>query len=197
MAILNLNLKNNTTMIQDNKKIVGYTKNSKHIYEAGDTFKKPQDNNNTESKEFIYIPIDDQTQKEANEYAHGFVDSVPAFMGYVEGVKVERRKNLTLQSENQRLSTLNDELKKQIERVSFDLQCAATDKLEIEKRNDSLVEALKGIIDNWKERMRGDEEVLKTPLNSDMPPYWSPSASMVSSEFIAKAKQALQQVTKP
>lgn len=78
------------------------------------------------------------------------------------------------QSENQRLQSLNDELKKDVElfknahnmectvtnlqrdemdslkeklaAVSFDLQCAATDKLELEQRNDTLVEALDNLL---------------------------------------------------
>jgi len=109
-----------------------------------------------------------------------------------------------LEAENQKLKYENQKLQTGItyaEKVAYDTSKANADLMvkiqSLQTLNDSLVEALKGIIDNWKERMRGDEEVLKTPLNSDMPPYWSPSASMVSSEFIAKAKQALQQVTKP
>lgn len=62
---------------------------------------------------------------------------------------------------------------------------------QIKERVKTLEGALKDILDNWKGRMAGDEETFKTPLNSDIPPYWSPSASMVSSEFIAAAKKVL------
>lgn len=63
---------------------------------------------------------------------------------------------------------------------------------ELEERNKVLEDALKGIIDNWTERMSGDIEVWKDPSSSvSSKGYYSPSASLVSSEFIAKGREAL------
>jgi len=63
---------------------------------------------------------------------------------------------------------------------------------ELEERVKVLEGALQGIIDNWDERMSGDKEVWKDGSNS-VPGfgYYSPSSSMVSSEFIAKGREAL------
>lgn len=63
---------------------------------------------------------------------------------------------------------------------------------KLEERNKVLEDALKGIIDNWTERMSGDIEVWKDPSSSvSGKGYYSPSASLVSSEFIAKGREAL------
>lgn len=62
------------------------------------------------------------------------------------------------------------------------------------EREKVLREAAKGIIDNWEERMGGDTEVYKNPDNSiSGEAYYSPSASMVSSSFIANLRKALEQ----
>jgi hypothetical protein len=61
------------------------------------------------------------------------------------------------------------------------------------QRNKELVEALNGIVNNWTERMGGDSEVWKDGKDSvSGMGYYSPSSSMVSSEFIAKAKVAIE-----
>ena len=63
---------------------------------------------------------------------------------------------------------------------------------ELEERNKVLEDALKGVVDNWTERMSGDIEVWKDPSSSvSGKGYYSPSASLVSSEFIAKGREAL------
>jgi hypothetical protein len=63
---------------------------------------------------------------------------------------------------------------------------------ELEERNKVLEDALQGIVDNWTERMSGDIEVWKDPSSSvSGKGYYSPSASLVSSEFIAKGREAL------
>ena len=63
----------------------------------------------------------------------------------------------------------------------------------LREANERMKEALKGIIDNWEERMSGDKEQWKDARDSVSGyGYYSPSASMVSSEFIANARKALQ-----
>ena len=63
---------------------------------------------------------------------------------------------------------------------------------ELKEENERLKEALQGIINNWDERMSGDKEVWKDEKDSvSGHGYYSPSSSMVSSEFIAKARTAL------
>jgi len=57
-----------------------------------------------------------------------------------------------------------------------------------------LMEALQAIVNNWDKRMTGDKEILKKGGSELQFDYWSPSASMVSSEFIASAREALNKV---
>lgn len=56
-----------------------------------------------------------------------------------------------------------------------------------------LREALGGIINSWSERMGGDIEVKKDGSDYNISEYWSPAASLVSSEFIAAGRTALEQ----
>lgn len=65
--------------------------------------------------------------------------------------------------------------------ANTNLICAAPD----------MYRALKAIIDNWDSHMIGERETLNTSKEFDMK-YWSPSASMVNSEFIAQARKALE-----
>lgn len=68
----------------------------------------------------------------------------------------------------------------------------AKENQELRESNTRLKEALQGILNNWDERMSGDKEVWKDGKDSVSGfGYYSPSSSMVSSEFISKAREAL------
>lgn len=55
----------------------------------------------------------------------------------------------------------------------------------------NLVAAAEAIISNWDFRLAGKVEQVSTSNIKGMPPYWSPSASMVSSEYISALRKAL------
>jgi hypothetical protein len=65
----------------------------------------------------------------------------------------------------------------------------------LKKVNAELIEALNGILASWDKSMRGDREQFK---DSEMLPqgYWSPATSMVESEYISKARTAIENATK-
>ena len=68
---------------------------------------------------------------------------------------------------------------------------------KLKEERQILLDALRDIINNWNEKMSGYIEVWKDGKDSvSGMGYYSPSSSMVSSEFIAKAREALKQVTK-
>lgn len=54
--------------------------------------------------------------------------------------------------------------------------------------NESLLSALKDAVKNWDERMHGDIEVKKTYSEHE---FWSPSASLISSEYIHQLREAI------
>lgn len=63
---------------------------------------------------------------------------------------------------------------------------------QLKKQRDELREALTAIVNDWDMIMNGNREVFKEPVIGGGPNYWSPSASMVSSEFIAQARKAIE-----
>ena len=62
---------------------------------------------------------------------------------------------------------------------------------ELKAANRELAEALEGVVNSWNKRMAGDVERLVASNIKGVNPYWSPIASLVDSEQIAKAKTAL------
>lgn len=61
---------------------------------------------------------------------------------------------------------------------------------------DELLNALEEIVKSWDDRSGGEREVLKKGIMKDMPDFWSPSASLVSSPPIAKARELLNKYKK-
>ena len=84
-----------------------------------------------------------------------------------------------------------------IEAVKEEISNREEEIKKLKEERQILLDALRDIINNWNEKMSGYIEVWKDGKDSvSGMGYYSPSSSMVSSEFIAKAREALKQVTK-
>lgn len=63
---------------------------------------------------------------------------------------------------------------------------------KLKEERDLLLAASKAVLNNWDERLMGEMEVKKQHEEDFI--YWSPSASLISSEFISQLREAIKRV---